>query len=194
MRKIITLAAACAAMLSTTAYAEVFNGPFIGVQAGWTQNTLDDPFNILTDKSKRSGLNYGVNAGYDVKLTDRFVIGVQADLGFTTGSDTRILGTSITQLKPKRSFEFSGRAGILASPSALLYVRTGYSNARFNLEDTINSVKTRVGGNSDGWMIGGGLEYGFTDKISGRVEYRRTDLEGDKNNRNQMLVGVAYHF
>lgn len=194
MKKIIALATACAALLSTTAKAEVFNGPFIGVQAGWEQNNFDDPFSILTDKSKRSGLNYGVNAGYDMRLTDSFVIGVQAELGFITGSDTRILGTSIARLKPQRSFDFSARAGILAAPSALFFVRTGYSNARFNLEETVNAVKSRISGNSDGWMIGGGLQYGFTDKISGRLEYRRTDLEGEKNNRNQMLVGVAYHF
>jgi outer membrane immunogenic protein len=194
MKKIIPLAVACAALVSTQAYAEVFNGPFIGVQAGWEQNKLDDPFSIITDESKRSGVQYGVNAGYDMKLTESFVLGVQADLGFTTGSDTRILGTSIARLKPQRSFDFSARAGFLAAPSTLFYVRTGYSNARFKLEETVNAVKNRIAGNSDGWMLGGGLEHAFTDKISGRLEYRRTDLEGEKNNRNQMLVGVAYHF
>jgi outer membrane immunogenic protein len=194
MKKIIPLAAVCAALLSTQANAEVFNGPFIGVQAGWEQNNLDDPFSIITDKSKRSGVQYGINAGYDMKLTENFVLGVQADLGFTTGSDTRILGTSIARLKPQRSFDFSARAGFLAAPSTLFYVRTGYSNARFKLEETVNAVKSRIAGNSDGWMLGGGLEHAFTDKISGRLEYRRTDLEGEKNNRNQMLVGVAYHF
>jgi outer membrane immunogenic protein len=194
MKKIITLAVACAALGTTVAKAEVFNGPFVGVTAGWERNKLEDPFNIITDKSKRDGVKYGINAGYDVKLSDQFVIGVQADLGFTTGSDTRILGTSITRLKPARTFDFSGRAGFLASPKTLFYVRTGYSNARFNLDETINAVKTRVGGNKDGWMYGGGLEYAFTDNISARAEYRRTDLKGENNNRDQMLVGVAYHF
>ncbi len=194
MKNLLALAVASTALVATTAKAEVFNGPFIGVQAGWEQNKLDDPFSILTDKSKRSGLSYGVNAGYDIKLTDRFVLGGEVGLGFTSNSDTRILGTSIARLKPQRTFDFSARAGILAAPSALFYVRTGYTNARFKLEETVNAVKTRVAGNSDGWMIGGGLEYGFTDKVSGRVEYRRTDLEGPKNNRDQLLVGVAYHF
>jgi outer membrane immunogenic protein len=194
MKKLIPLAAMCVTLLTITARAEVFNGPFIGAQAGWEQNSFDDPFGILTDKSKRSGLQYGVNAGYDLKLTERLVFGVQADLGFTTGSDTRVLGTSITRLKPQRSFDFSARAGFLAAPSTLFYARTGYSNARFKLEETVNAVKNRIAGSSDGWMLGGGIEQAFTDKISGRLEYRRTDLEGEKNNRNQLLLGVEYHF
>jgi outer membrane immunogenic protein len=193
MSKTIMFAAAVATLVTTAAKAEVFNGPYIGVQAGWEQNKKENPFTILTDKSKQSGIQYGLNAGYDVKLSDQFVVGVEAALGFTTNSDTRILGTSIARYKPARTFDFSARAGILASPSALFYVRTGYSNARFNLDETVAAVKKRVSGNTDGWMIGGGLEYGFTDRISGRVEYRRTDLKGPNNNRDQMLVGVAYH-
>jgi outer membrane immunogenic protein len=194
MNKIIPLVAAFAALLSPQANAEVFNGPFIGVQAGWEQNKLNNPFNIITDKSKRSGIQYGINAGYDIKLTESFVVGVEAGLGFTTHSDTRVLGTSIARLKPQRSFDFSARAGFLAAPSTLFYVRTGYSNARFKVEETVNAVKSRIAGNSEGWMLGGGLEHAFTDNISGRIEYRRTDLKGEKNNRNQMLAGVAYHF
>jgi outer membrane immunogenic protein len=194
MKKIITLALASAALLATTAQAEVFNGPYIGVQTGWEQNKLDDPFNAITSASKKNGLNYGINAGYDVKLTNSFVLGGEVGLGFTSDSDQRSLGATLLRLKPQRTFDFSARAGFLASPSALFYVRTGYTNARFKLEETVNAVKAVTSGNSDGWMLGGGLEYGFTDKISGRLEYRRTDLEGEKNYRNQMLVGVAYHF
>ncbi len=194
MKTIIALALATTTMWATAAQAEVFNGPFIGVQTGWEQNKLEDPFSAITSASKKNALTYGVNAGYDMKLTEKFVLGAEVGLGFNSDSDERSLGATLLRLKPQRTFDFSARAGILAAPSALFYVRTGYSNARFKLDETVNAIKTVTSGNSDGWMLGGGLEYGFTDKISARLEYRRTDLEGDKNYRNQMLVGVAYHF
>jgi outer membrane immunogenic protein len=194
MKTFIALALASATLTATAAQAEVFNGPYIAVQTGWEQNKLEDPFTAITSASKKNALNYGINAGYDAKLTENFVLGAEVGLGFTSDSDERSVGATLLRLKPQRSFDFSARAGILAAPSALFYVRTGYSNARFKLEETVNAVKAVTSGNSDGWMLGGGLEYGFTDKISGRLEYRRTDLEGEKNYRNQMLVGVAYHF
>jgi outer membrane immunogenic protein len=64
------------------------------------------------------------------------------------------------------------------------------------------------GGNSSGWTAGLGLEYALTDHVSGRVEYRYTDLAkaGFVNVANDIVdaghrvpisdarVGFAYQF
>jgi outer membrane immunogenic protein len=41
----------------------------------------------------------------------------------------------------------------------------------------------------DGWTLGGGLDYAFTDKFIGRIEYRRYDLED--TNLDIVSAGVA---
>jgi outer membrane immunogenic protein len=45
-------------------------------------------------------------------------------------------------------------------------------------------------------MLGAGVERAVTKNITGRIEYRYTDLsEGEgKWDRHQVLAGVAYHF
>ena len=60
----------------------------------------------------------------------------------------------------------------------------------------IPSLATYVSGSQNGWLLGAGVERAVTDHVTGRIEYRYTDLsEGQgKWDRHQVLAGVAYHF
>ena len=63
-----------------------------------------------------------------------------------------------------------------------------------------------IGGKSNGWTAGGGVEYAITDTILGRIEYRYTNLEavgfvnaptnsadaGSRAPISDLRVGVAY--
>jgi len=52
----------------------------------------------------------------------------------------------------------------------------------------------RISENRDGWLVGGGLERRFTDRISARIEYRYLDLsDGDgRFERHQLLTGITW--
>lgn len=186
--------------LAAPAAAEPFNGPFVGVQAGWSQHeagTPTTPLGELPVGASRDAVSGGVYGGYDAKVGSNVVIGVEAGVQF--GDDDQIVRSSDVAsftLDPKRSVDLTARAGYLAGDNTLLYARGGYTNARVTsgIEDA--SGVARVTENRDGWLVGGGVEHALSDNLSARVEYRYSDLsEGDRKfDRHQALVGVSYRF
>ncbi|MFA7587563.1 MAG: outer membrane protein [Novosphingobium sp.] len=195
-----SLAAVLVVSLATSASAEPFNGPFIGVQAGWNQDDLGTPSTELGDLSigqKRDSFNGGVFAGYDHKIGNSFVVGGEAGLQF--GVDDKIVrdtGAGLITADPKRAIDLTARAGYLVNDKTLVYARGGYTNARVRTTVADAAGIRSVSENRDGWLVGGGLERAITDNVTARVEYRYADLsEGDgKFDRHQALVGVAYRF
>jgi len=187
-------------VVAAPAQAEPFNGPFVGVQAGWNHNdigTLDGDLGVVdVDRSKDSAAG-GVFAGYDHKIGSSVVLGVEA--GFNMGIDdkmTRRRGAVDTTVNPLHAFDVSARAGYLVNDRSLIYVRGGYDNmsARTTLVSPDLAVSSKD--SYDGWMVGGGFERALGDKVSTRLEYRYSDLGSDaaKFDRHQVLLGVAYRF
>ncbi|HWJ68680.1 MAG TPA: porin family protein [Sphingobium sp.] len=181
------------------AQAEPFNGPSVGVQAGWSENRighLDNDLGVVPVDRSRDSFTGGVYAGYDYKLGSNIVIGAEA--AFNIAAKDRIVthGAVDTIFNPRHAFDLSARAGYLVNDKSLLYVRGGYDNllARTTLIDDAGAVSSKE--SYDGWMIGGGFERALGDKLSTRLEYRYSDLGGgaSKFDRHQVLLGVAYHF
>lgn len=202
MKRIVSSVAAVvlAAALGSAASAEPFNGPFVGVQAGWNKDDLGTPSTRIGDLSvDRSSDSFsgGGFAGYDFKLSPRFVIGAEAGVQF--GADDSIVrdtGAARVSVDPKRSLDFTGRAGYLLTDNTLLYARGGYTNARVRTSIDDAAGFRSVSENRDGWLVGAGVERAISDNVSARLEYRYSDLsEGDgKFDRHQALVGIAYRF
>lgn len=193
-------AAALLAGLAVPAAAEPFNGPYVGVQAGWSQNDVGRPSTPLGDISvnrSSDNLSGGIYAGYDARVSPNFVVGAEAGLELgVDDSFQRDLGADRVTIDPKRSFDLTARAGYLAGDDTLIYARGGYANARVatSIED-VAGVR-RASANRDGWLVGGGIEQALGDNVSARVEYRYSDLgEGNgKFDRHQALVGLSYRF
>lgn len=202
MKHILTsvAAVALAAGIGTVAHAEPFNGPFVGVQGGWSQSDAGTPSTPLGDVAinrTHDSVVGGAFAGYDHKIGSRVVIGAEA--GIQAGIDDSIVRNSSAgriTIDPKYSFDLTARAGYLVTDNTLIYARGGYTNARVrtSIEDA-GGLRT-VSSHRDGWLVGGGVERAITDNVSARVEYRYADLsEGDgRFDRHQALVGVAYRF
>ncbi len=177
------------------AHAQNFDGPSVGVQAGWVENKVRNPETDLglttIDTSKDSAVIGGFVA-YDKEI-GKFVIGGEIGASFGT-SDTLSSGSGANQvlLNPKRSFDLTARAGYLVTPETLIYGRGGYANERLNVTTESYSASE----DRNGWLIGGGLERKVTDKISARLEYRYSDLsDGDGlYDRHQVLTGVTFRF
>jgi outer membrane immunogenic protein len=189
-----------AASLASTASAAEFNGPFVGAQVGWTSNEVKNPETSLGSvplEDDQQSITGGIYAGYDRKVADHVVIGVEGGLDFASDDDlhSSLAGNSFT-IDPKRSFDLTARAGYLTDPSTLVYARGGYTNARTE-NSLVNAAGTATAyDNRDGWLVGGGVERQFMSNASARLEYLYSDLsEGDGNfDRHRVLAGVSYRF
>ena len=200
-RLVVSLAGTALAMgLGSAASAEPFNGPFVGVQAGWNQDAPGTPSTalgeVVVDRS-RDSVAGGVFAGYDYKISPRIVLGAEA--GVTFGADDSLVrdtGSTRVTIDPRRAIDLTARAGYRVTDNMLLYARAGYTNARVQTSLEDGTGIRSASDNRDGWLVGGGLERALNDNISARLEYRYADLsEGDgKFDRHQALVGIAYRF
>ncbi|MBN8960051.1 MAG: porin family protein [Rhizobiales bacterium] len=149
-----------------------------------------DDNNFLAGSRDGSFLG-GVQVGYDNQFAPNWVFGLEANYSFkdTNGNfANRGLG-SVT-----------GRLGYTWGP-ALLYVKGGYgwADSRFS---------NGFGGNGgrDGYTVGGGLEYLFTQNWSGKIEYQYYDfgtvnfvapggaIGSFRNDEHTIKVGLNYRF
>ena len=191
---------------SPTLAAEPFNGPYVGIQGGWQQDSdrlsTTTGATTVTTRGKKSGFEYGAQLGLDGRMNDQFVIGAEAFVNGSTGT-VRLPGAG--EVKAGRSFGLLARAGLLAAPETLVYGIGGWENGRFNYHRGGGEVAK----NANGWSLGAGLEQMVGENLSARIEYRYTrfgefgsnDLDALagansklKATRNRVLVGVNYRF
>ena len=143
--------------------------------------------NNLLGGSRDGTFMGGVQVGYDNQFAPNWVFGLEANYSFKdTGSNfaNRGLG-SVT-----------GRLGYTWGP-ALLYVKGGYGWA-----DTRFSNGFAGDGGRDGYTVGGGLEYLFTQNWSGKIEYQYYDfgnvnyfgVRDFRNDEHTVKVGLNYRF
>ncbi|MBN8976357.1 MAG: outer membrane protein [Xanthobacteraceae bacterium] len=133
----------------------------------------------------------GVQVGYDNQFAPNWVFGLEANYSFKDTNGffaNRGLG-SVT-----------GRLGYTWGP-ALLYVKGGYGWA-----DTRFSNGFGGDGGRDGYTVGGGLEYLFTQNWSGKIEYQYYDFGNVnviapggivgrfRNDEHTIKVGLNYRF
>jgi outer membrane immunogenic protein len=194
------LASAAFFVVASPVSAQTFEGPYAGVQAGWSHGKVGSASTDIgradIDRSRDSA-EAGVFAGYNYKATERVVLSAEA--GFNLGFDdqiTRSGGGRLASIDPEYSFDLGVRAGYLVTDKTLVYLRGGYENLRASVR-LVDAASSRYDKDTfDGWSVGGGVERALTDKISARAEYRYSDLGGGgtKFERHQALLGVAYHF
>lgn len=195
-----SLAFAGAVLAANPAMADAFDGPYAGIDGGWIQNrigTAQTKIGTVTLDRSQDAATVGVFAGYNYKPADKIVL--SAEGGFKMSFDdqvTRAGRYTLASIDPEYAFDVGVRAGYLATGNTLLYVRGGYENMRASVR-RVDAVAARYSKDSfDGWSVGGGVERAVTQRMSARVEYRYSDLagSGDRFERHQALVGVAYHF
>ncbi|MBA2920866.1 outer membrane beta-barrel protein [Sphingomonas sp. MAH-20] len=180
--------------------AQSFEGPYVGAQAGWTQNKLgrvETDLGTARVNSSKDAVAAGIFAGYNIRPADRIVLSGEAGVLF--GFDDRLTRSykdAVATINPEYSFDLGVRAGYLVTDRTLVYVRGGYENVRASVRLLDLEGPRRGKDNLDGWTVGGGVERLLTQRLSARLEYRYSDLggSGSKFERHQALAGLAWHF
>lgn len=221
MRKIVVvLVGGTALVAGSPALAQdntTFTGPrveaIVGYDISKAGSDVDDDVNTNNDESIE-GLLYGVGIGYDMAV-GKAVVGVEGE--FTDGTaDTDFdngdfEGFGLGSVETGRDLYVGARAGMLVSPKTLLYVKGGYTNARYNVVATDGTNEFRENVDTDGWRLGAGGEMALNDKVYAKLEYRyskyseaEVDFEDDgvpdsdrfniDTDRHQVVAGVGMRF
>jgi outer membrane immunogenic protein len=156
------------------------------------------------------GVAFGAFGGYNYQFSNNFVIGVEADIGYTTAKNTNeIFDNDDTLQKYGAIGSVRGRLGY-AFNRLLLYGTAGFgfANITNNIQKGQNAGEQVVWEDQfrSGWALGGGIDYAFTNRVVGRVEYlynnfgsitlyNRDGNQADfKNELHLLRVGVSYRF
>ncbi|KJF67042.1 outer membrane protein [Rhizobium nepotum] len=155
-----------------------WTGFTVGVQGGYGWNNNDVSVVGISGETSAdfNGGLLGGFVGYNYDLGNSWVVGIEADFDKNWGDDSAtILGTGFDY-----GFDWQGsvrgRVGY-AFDRALLYGTAGWAYARGYAEvpGIVDEKET-----FNGYTVGVGLDYAFTDMMFGRIEYRYTDF-GDKD-------------
>jgi outer membrane immunogenic protein len=198
---LLATAPAAPALAQDTAPDAPFTGPHIEALAGYDHVGGTD--------NGRDGFLYGIGAGYDFQLGGA-VAGIEGEYADSTtrGSttDLALIGDS-AGLRTDRDLYIGARVGVAVRPSTLLYVKGGYTNARFKTIYNDGAGNTlNFGNTTDGYRIGAGIEQKFNlFGPSGfvKAEYRYSNYRnlnvGSTNvdidlDRHQVVAGVGVRF
>lgn len=175
----------------------VWTGGYVGLQGGggWLNGDLSAPGGSASQDF--SGGLLGAFAGFNYQQGD-WVYGIEGDVSYNWNDKTfDIFGTS-TEVGTDVSGSIRGRVGYVLNDKALLYGTGGWAVTR-GFVDVPGASKEKETFN--GWTVGAGVDYSFTDSVFGRAEYRYNDY-GDKDfggvnvdiDQHQFTVGVGVKF
>jgi outer membrane immunogenic protein len=192
--------------------APIYNwtGFYIGGHVGGAFNG-NNGFGGTSDNSDGRFLG-GVQFGADYQFAPNWVIGVEGQYSWVGNNNTTVVfapsgyGYNLNQ---KGLASVTGRLGYTWGP-ALLYVKGGWA-----YQDATETLFVPVGlsaafdttTKSNGYTVGAGLEYLFTQNWSGKVEYQYYDFgnttinaplaiagASSKNDQHVVKAGLNYRF
>ena len=193
MRKYLlaALLAAAAGAPAMAQEAEPFSGARVEGVVGY--DTTD------VEGENSDGIVYGAQVGYDIQ-SGNAVFGVEGEATDSTVDecvrDVDIAGDELC-LQAGRDLYVGGRAGVVVSPSMLLYGKAGYTNGRVAIEYDDGTAGTVLdfeeGENLDGVRVGGGLEMAIGSNAYAKAEYRYSNYEQGFD-RHQVVGGIGLRF
>ena len=154
-----------------------------------------------------SGGMLGGTVGYNYQI-GQFVVGAEDNLDWADLTKGRTLAGGISTSSRVNGFNTAFVRGGLAIDRALLFVEGGLSSAniRNRITDPALPGALSQSGWSNGYGLGGGVEYAFTNNISLRADYvfshlqNKTYFSGTPDvvktglNVSQIRAGLNYKF
>ncbi len=188
----------------------LYAGGFVGgAHALWTVDFYRNNNHGHAEEGA-DGVAFGAFIGYNYHLTSHWVVGAEAEIGHTSAQQSNNIFDNDTSLAKYGTFgSLRGRLGY-AYDRALFYatVELGFANVTNEIQKGRNAGEQVVWDDQwrSGLAAGGGIEYAFTDRIVGRVEYLYTDLGSVtlfnqdrnravfKNELHLVRAGASYKF
>jgi len=179
-----------------------------------------------------SGASIGGTIGYNHQI-DRFVIGVEGDFNFANISDSKRDGNYLVESSNiEHTASIRARLGVLLTPTVLAYATGGVAFQNLEYGESCPPDASAViagwcrpvsaGGHgpynlkksqwNTGYVVGGGLEWLFTERVSLKVEGLYSDfgandyqlgamadgkplpLKKIETSDTTLKVGINYHF
>jgi len=217
MRKIIVATLLAGGAVASPALAQdvgpTFTGPRVEAILGYDHVGAGSDVDNDNGRDDQSidGLLYGVGAGYDVNLGSA-VVGVEGEFTNSTAKSSRYDLTEdfgFGRVKQGRDLYIGARAGILADPATLVYVKGGYTNSKLKVLAGVTDEPTNTAFKLDGWRIGAGVERAINTNTFAKVEYRYSNYNDGKirfadgatssefnvdTDRHQVVASVGYRF
>ena len=166
--------------LATVAQAFDWTGVYGGLNAGFGRGVPD----VASIRSpaitgrlsipgilKPAGFSGGVQAGYNYQY-GAFVFGIEGDLNLGSLRDS-IVDPTIAVISQTRLFgTLRPRIGVVSMERLLVYATAGYAFAqnRYTVAGGVATPAISQTSTYNGYAVGGGLEYAFTDHLSVKLE------------------------
>lgn len=163
-----------------------WSGFYVGGHAGYTRGRADITVSDIAPGSFSHGygsLYGGIQGGYNVLVTPRFLFGIEGDITFPNylTPDPVVWGGATSQRDLVENIDwFSSlrlRAGYVLG-NWLPYATAGFAFSNSTVTHTLSATgdETERARRRTGWVAGFGLEYGFERAWSARAEYLYTRL------------------
>jgi outer membrane immunogenic protein len=142
-----------------------WTGFYVGVNAGYGWSNDDfDAFDLADDEDD-GGFVGGAQVGYNYQIGS-FVVGLEGDIQYADFGRDNVFDFDGDGEDDDFGSDWFGtvraRAGV-AFGQALVYATGGFAFAD----------------DANGWVVGGGLEYAFTNNLSAKIEGLYVNLEED---------------
>mgnify|MGYP000358366634 CR=1 FL=1 len=217
MRKLMAATFLTGAAIASPALAQdaapTFTGPRVEAILGYDHVGAGSDVDNDNGKDDQSidGLMYGIGAGYDVNLGSA-VVGVEGEWSDSTAKSSRNDFSDqfgFGRVSQGRDLYVGARAGILANPATLIYVKGGYTNSKLNVLAGNTNEATDTSFKLDGWRVGAGVERALSANSFAKVEYRYSNYNdahidfadgattrdfGIDTDRHQVVASVGWRF
>jgi outer membrane immunogenic protein len=158
-------------------------------------------FGLNNDNGDDGHFLGGGQVGYDYQFSPNWVLGIEANYSFVDTGSRDFFGQG-SPFANRGLGSVTGRLGYTWGP-AMLYAKGGYAWADTRVS---NGLDSSGNGGRDGYTVGGGLEYLFTQNWSGKIEYQYYDFgrrnftfngvfnPGVRNEEQTIKAGLNYRF
>jgi len=190
--KLRYIAAACTlALAPTAAQANDFLGPRIGIVGGW--DSVSHEIDEIDFDESTSGATFGIVTGYHFPLGEGAIFGIGTSTMFSSADKTFTSGADTLEIEAKRDLEIHAKIGAIVAPSALIFAKVGYANAKVKASGTIGGTDFSESETGSGLRLGVGTEILVGGPVSLTAEYRYSNY-GSGFSRNQIVGGVLFSF
>lgn len=180
-----------------------WSGLYVGANfgGGWSNDSLNiagnNPYGGLTE------FIGGVQAGYNYQA-GHLLLGVEGDINWASFNHPTLPVPTLGSVNQNWVSTLAGRVG-LVNDRWLVFAKLGGGWAQSNATVNVPGAPSRNGSSTNGgWLVGGGIEYGFKPHWTVKLEYDYLALSNWTSvtvpavtlNRNFQLVkaGINYKF